>query len=132
MSNKIKWIIKILISISLIGVCVSLFIIFNNIKGKDEKSIDVTIILKDKDNNIYVDDTYHNNSLSLVELLNNNYDVRMEKSVYGYILYDFEEVKTDFKKTYIAIYINDKYSNYGISDIVLKDEMIILFKETII
>ena len=93
MSNKAKWIIKILISISLICICISLFIVFNNLKGKDEKGIDVTIILKDKNNNVCVDDTYHNNDLSLVELLKANYEVRMEKSTYGYILYDFEEIK---------------------------------------
>ena len=132
MSNKAKWIIKILISISLICVCISLFIVFNNLKGKDEKGIDVTIILKDKNNNVCVDDTYHNNDLSLVELLKTNYEVRMEKSTYGYILYDFEEIKTDFKNSYLAIYVNDQYSNYGISGIVLKDDMVILFKETII
>ncbi|MCR4898051.1 MAG: DUF4430 domain-containing protein [Acholeplasmatales bacterium] len=132
MSNKAKWIIKILISISLICICISLFIVFNNLKGKDEKGIDVTIILKDKNNNVCVDDTYHNNDLSLVELLRANYEVRMEKSTYGYILYDFEEIKTDFKNSYLAIYVNDQYSNYGISGIVLKDDMIILFKETII
>jgi hypothetical protein len=132
MSNKVKWIIKILISISLICICISLFIVFNNLKGKDEKGIDVTIILKDKNNNVCVDDTYHNNDLSLVELLKTNYEVRMEKSTYGYILYDFEEIKTDFKNSYLAIYVNDQYSNYGISGIVLKDDMVILFKETII
>lgn len=132
MSNKAKWIIKILISISLICICISLFIVFNNLKGKDEKGIDVTIILKDKNNNVCVDDTYHNNDLSLVELLKTNYEVRMEKSTYGYILYDFEEIKTDFKNSYLAIYVNDQYSNYGISGIVLKDDMVILFKETII
>ena len=132
MSNKAKWIIKILISISLICVCISLFIVFNNLKGKDEKGIDVAIILKDKNNNVCVDDTYHNNDLSLVELLKTNYEVRMEKSTYGYILYDFEEIKTDFKNSYLAIYVNDQYSNYGISGIVLKDDMVILFKETII
>lgn len=132
MSNKTKWIIKILISISLICICISLFIVFNNLKGKDEKGIDVTIILKDKNNNVCVDDTYHNNDLSLVELLKTNYDVRIEKSTYGYIIYDFEEIKTDFKNTYLAIYVNDQYSNYGILGIVLKDDMVILFKETII
>lgn len=132
MSNKTKWIIKILISISLICICISLFIVFNNLKGKDEKGIDVTIILKDKNNNVCVDDTYHNNDLSLVELLKTNYDVRIEKSTYGYIIYDFEEIKTDFKNSYLAIYVNDQYSNYGISGIVLKDDMVILFKETII
>lgn len=132
MSNKTKWIIKILISISLICICISLFIVFNNLKGKDEKGIDVTIILKDKNNNVCVDDTYHNNDLSLVELLKTNYEVRIEKSTYGYIIYDFEEIKTDFKNSYLAIYVNDQYSNYGISGIVLKDDMVILFKETII
>lgn len=132
MSNKTKWIIKILISISLICICISLFIVFNNLKGKDEKGIDVTIILKDKNNNVCVDDTYHNNDLSLVELLKTNYEVRIEKSTYGYILYDFEDIKTDFKNSYLAIYVNDQYSNYGISGIVLKDDMVILFKETII
>ena len=132
MSNKAKWTIKILISITLLGICISAFFIFNHLEGKDEKNIDVTIILKDKEDNIHVNDTYHNNELSLVDLLKDNYVVRMEKQTYGYVIYDFEDIKTDFHNSYLAIYVNDKYSNYGISNIVLKDDMVILFKETIL
>ena len=132
MSNKTKWIIKILISVSLIGMCIAAFIISNNLKGKDEKGIDVTIKLVDKEDNIHVNDTYHNNELSLVDLLKDNYVVRMEKQTYGYVIYDFEDIKTDFHNSYLAIYVNDNYSNYGISNIALKDDMVILFKETIL
>jgi len=41
-----------------------------------------------------------------------------------------ESVITDFKTEYIAIYVNGKYSNKGVSYIVLEDGIKIEFKET--
>ena len=65
-------------------------------------------------------------------MLEKNYKVRTSTSIYGYILLDIDDIKTDFKTTYIAIYVDDNYSNVGISGIVLYDGMRIAFKEMVI
>ena len=67
---------------------------------------------------------------ALFNLLNNNYQIRYETSIYGVTLLDIDSIKTDFRNSYIAIYIDDKYSSYGISSINLYDGMKISLKET--
>ena len=67
---------------------------------------------------------------ALFNLLNNNYQIRYETSIYGVTLLDIDSIKTDFRNSYIAIYIDDKYSNFGISSINLYDGIKISLKET--
>ena len=67
---------------------------------------------------------------ALFDLLNNNYQIRYDTSIYGVRLLDIDSIKTDFRNSYIAIYIDDKYSSYGISSINLYDGMKISLKET--
>ena len=67
---------------------------------------------------------------ALFDLLNNNYQIRYDTSIYGVRLLDIDSIKTDFRNSYIAIYIDDKYSNFGISSINLYDGMKISLKET--
>ena len=69
--------------------------ISNNLKGKDEKGIDVTIILKDKNDNVCVDDTYHNNDLSFrVVFIKNN--IAILESLNGLVVADADI--TDLRK----------------------------------
>ena len=41
-----------------------------------------------------------------------------------------ESVTTDFVTEYIAIYVNGKYSNKGVSYITLENKILIEFRET--
>ena len=43
--------------------------------------------------------------------------------------FDIDDLKTDFSNTYISIYVDNTYSNFGISSIPLYDKENILFKE---
>ncbi len=92
--------------------------------------VEVNIILYDIDNNIIINDKLEGNNKSLFELLDENYKIRYENSTYGVKLLDMESVTTDFKTKYIAIYVNDKYSNKGVSYIALENGIKIEFKET--
>lgn len=129
-----KLIIKIIISIMVIGFAVGAILIFNNLTKpkRIDHNIDVNIILIDKDNNVLVNDNLEGKDKLLKELLEENYDVRIEKKNYGSVIYDFNEVKTDFVTSYISIYVDDKYSNYGIDYIQLYDKIKITFKEMMI
>ena len=68
----------------------------------------------------------------LLDVLNNNYTIRTSMSTYGAVIYDIDDIKTDFNTTYIAIYVDDKYSNVGISYINIYDGMRITFKEMVV
>jgi hypothetical protein len=69
---------------------------------------------------------------TLLEILVEYYDVRCadnnynpttceNSSLFGHVILEIDDVSTDWTNNYIAIYINDVYSTYGIDDIVLED-----------
>ena len=125
-----KLIIKIIISLILIGISIGTFIIVNNINNKRENEANINISLYDiNDELISSKDIVAKKDDKLLDVLNNNYKIRTSESIYGAIIYDIDEIKTDFKNTYIAIYVDDKYSNVGISGIKIYDGMKISFKE---
>ncbi len=127
-----KLIIKILVSWILIGITVGTFFIVNNLRKGDSIGT-VNIKLYDIDEKLISDKNIgYNEDEKLIDLLEKNYKVRTSTSIYGYILLDIDDIKTDFKTTYIAIYVDDNYSNVGISGIVLYDGMRIAFKEMVI
>ena len=126
-----KLIIKILVSLILIGIAIGTFFIINHISNSGSGRINIKVydinetMVSDKDIEFKKDD-------KLIDLLEKNYTIRTSSSTYGLILYDIDSIKTDFTTTYIAIYIDDKYSNYGISSIKLYDGMRISFKEMVV
>ena len=124
-----KIIIKVIVSLILIGIAIGTFFIVDNLrKNSYDGTLNIKVydidekLLSDKDISFKKDD-------KLINILEDNYTIRTSTSTYGYILLDLDELKTDFKTTYIAIYVDDKYSNYGISGIKLYDGMRISFKE---
>ena len=137
-----KLIIKIIIYIVIITLAIIGISLYNQ-KYKNKKpanndttnletiaSISVTIIAYDIDKNKICDDKYDGKNKTLFDILNENYDIRYDETSLGVRLFDFESIKTDFKTEYIAIYVDNKYSNKGISYIELHDGIIIELKET--
>ena len=137
-----KLIIKIIISVVIITLAIIGISLYNQ-KYKNKKpanndttnsetiaSISVTIIAYDIDKNKICDDKYDGKNKTLFDILNENYDIRYDETSLGVRLFDFESIKTDFKTEYIAIYVDNKYSNKGISYIELHDGIIIELKET--
>ena len=107
----------------------------NNSLEKNEIIYNITIILFDYEKEISnrsydLNKDQATKKDALFNLLNNNYQIRYETSIYGVTLLDIDSIKTDFRNSYIAIYIDDKYSNFGISSINLYDGMKISLKET--
>ena len=126
-----KLIIKIIIFLILIGIAIGTFFIVNNISNNESGTLNIKIydindnMLSNKDIDFKKED-------KLIDILNNNYNIRTTNSTYGIVLLDIDDVKTDFKTNYIAIYIDDKYSNYGVSSIKLYNGMRISFKEEMV
>ena len=126
-----KLIIKIIVSLILIGIAIGTFFIINNISSSGSGTLNIKVydinenMVSDKDIEFKKED-------KLIDILENNYQIRTSNSTYGIVLYDIDDIKTDFTTTYIAIYIDDKYSNYGVSGIKLYDGMRISFKEMVV
>lgn len=126
-----KIILKIVIAIILIVLAIVAVKIWKDktTSGNDPEGT-ITVILKDLNDreetrtiDFYEDDTF-------LGLLEKEYTISYKDSSYGAVLYNIDWIKTDFKTTYIAIYIDDKYSTVGVSSIELKDGMTILLLET--
>ena len=128
-----KIILKIVIALLVIGVSIGAVQIWNRTvkKGNDEKG-SITITIKDLSNKEESKTISFKKEDTFLEVLDREYDIRYENGSYGTILYDIDWIKTDFKNTYLAIYIDGKYATVGISSIELVDGMKILFEETVI
>lgn len=126
-----KLIIKIIISLILIGIAIGTFFIVNNISNNESGTLNIKIY-DINDNMLSNKDIDFKREDKLIDILNNNYNIRTTNSTYGIVLLDIDDVKTDFKTNYIAIYIDDKYSNYGVSGIKLYNGMRISFKEEMV
>lgn len=68
---------------------------------------------------------------SLLQLLNNNYELRIDDSYGSTFIYDIDEVKTG-GDTFLAIYVNNEMSMFGVDQIELTDGLIISFRVTMI
>lgn len=67
---------------------------------------------------------------TLFGLLTENFEVTYEEGQFGILLYGVDQIQTDFINTYVALYVNGTYSNYGISSIPLEDGEVYSFRET--
>lgn len=68
---------------------------------------------------------------SLLQLLNNNYELRIDDSYGSTFIYDIDEVKTG-GDTFLAIYVNNEMSMFGVDQIELTDGLIISFRVTMV
>ena len=129
-----KLIIKIALAFLAIAFLITSLVIYNknfkDKKNKDNPNIEVNIVLIDIEGKELLNDFYNGYDKTLFDILNDNYKIRYDESIYGIRLLDFESVKTDFTNTYIAIYVDESYSTKGISYITLYDKIKIEFKET--
>ena len=130
MKNKILQ--NILISFGIIAIAIILIIILKPNNTPDTIG-SFTIILIDENDKEVFNDTYEfNEEDTLWEIIKENYSDGLEYNTtpaYGIQLLSIAGVETDFSSDYISIYINGKYSTYGLSNIKLEDKMIIELKE---
>lgn len=132
---------KLIITISVLVVAVLSFFLSDLFRRNDETGT-ITIIVVDE-----IGDVVHNNTYSFTEedtllgIMEENYAVFCANNQYqadscdtevfmGRVILAIDDVETDWLNTYLAIYINDEYSNYGIDDILLEDGNVYRFEFT--
>ena len=103
---------------------------------------EITIILIDDQGEEVLNDVYQFEAEdTLFEILNENYQVGCANATYdlssectesltGRVILQIEDVVTDWDNTFIAIYINDEYSQFGVDSISLHDQDVIKFEYT--
>ena len=122
-------ILKIVVSILLIATVIIAFVLVNNNKVKNDEIYNVNIVVSSTEETIRNDNYQVKSDVTLFNLLDTNYDIVYDETIYGVRLLGIDTIITDFKSSYIAIYVDNKYSNYGISNIKLYDGIKISFKE---
>ena len=118
----------------MIGICILSFLLVNyynksQVKRAEDGSINVQIIVIDIDSNTLSDKTYSTDNSSLYDLMDANYNLKTEDGTYGKVLLGIDNLITDFNTTYISIYINGDYAQYGISSLQISDGDVFEFKE---
>lgn len=125
---------KIIISVFLVGIIFLTFLYSKsqrNPSSNCEGNVQIILIdqsgkeIKNKTIAFQKDDTFY-------DLLCQNFEVVAEEGMYGMTIYDIDTIHTDFVNSYIAIYVNDQYSNVGVSYIELVDNLVVKFVETIL
>lgn len=92
----------------------------------------ISITVSNELNEIVIDDSFDfTDDDTLLDILIDNYEIGCADSSYnisdtcdsmtGNIVLKINDVETDWDNNYIAIYVNDIYSVYGIESIVLHD-----------
>lgn len=123
--------IKIAIAVVVIAIAVTSVIIYNKSKTPTaDDSGGVTVELVDVDGNVTAKQLEFKEGYTLEQLLSENFVLTYKDDKYGSLLLGIDDIQTDFETTYIAIYINGEYSNYGLSSIKLEEGNTYSFRET--
>jgi len=104
----------------------------------------MTIVVVDEaGNNIHNDEIVYDEADTLFEIMNGEYNLLCannqyqpsscdETPLFGRVIMTIDTVETDWSNNYLAIYINDNYSTYGIDDIPLEDGNEYRFEYTLV
>ena len=122
-------ILKIVVSILLIATVIITLVLANKNEVKKDEIYNVNIVVSNREETIRDDNYQVKSDTTLFNLLDTNYDIVYDETIYGVRLLGIDTIITDFKSSYIAIYVDNKYSSYGISNIKLYDGIKISFKE---
>lgn len=125
--------IKVLITVFFLSLAIGALITSKQIEKKNAVSQDVgtiTIEIVTLDNKVNKREFNYKEGDSVWSIIKENYIVRYSETQTGVWLYDIDDVKTDFTTTYLAIYVDDVYSNYTIDGIKIKDGLVVSLRET--
>ncbi len=125
--------IKVLITVFFLSLAIGALIIAKQVEKKNAVSQDVgtiTIEIVTLDNKVNKREFNYKEGDSVWSIIKENYTVRYSETQTGVWLYDIDDVKTDFTTTYLAIYVDDVYSNYTIDGIKIKDGLVVSLRET--
>ena len=118
----------------MICICIISFVLVqyynkSRVKRSEDGSINVQILVIDIDSKIISDNSYNTDNSSLYDLMANNYELKTEDGTYGKVLLGIDNLITDFDTTYIAIYVNGEYAQFGISSLQISDGDVYEFNE---
>lgn len=130
---------KLIVTALVIGFAAVGFFLSSLLRQNDAEG-DITIVLVDQ-----IGDTVHSQTYTfseddtLFDLLVEHFTIECANMQYqadectdnplmDHVLMTVNGIETDWTNTYIAIYVNDEYSNYGIDDIPLHDGDTIRFQ----
>lgn len=119
------------------------FFFYDNMQAPVEPG-DITIQIVDENDLIISENTYSfDEEDTLLGILDDYYDIACANnnyqpstcnpdSIFGTVILEIDDIKTNWTVDYIAIYINDKYSTFGIDSIVLTDGDVYRFEYTLV
>jgi len=129
---------KILLTTFVLFAAFVLFLIFQNNGAKSEG--EVVIVVHDGTSMISEETFSFDEGDTLFDLLNTHFNLVCANANYqpsnecrdlllgSPVILGIDGVITNWKDRYFAIYVNDKYSNFGVDMIVLNDEDVIRFE----
>ena len=124
MKIKKETVIKIIISLVLVIIgLVILFLLSNKETPNGEIGKIHFILVNSQEEEVYNEYFDFTEDDNLLALLEKHYNIEYKTDIYGSVLYSISPVSTDFKTSFLAIYVNTKFSNQGISNIVLENNM---------
>ncbi len=115
---------KIILTVIAISIAIIVSLLFLN--KNDDITVEVEIINNDQKKSI---ELYIPEDSTFLKEINKIYDITIEDGFLYKI--DFLDLTND-DKAYIAIYINDSYSKYGISNLKLNDKDKVSFIYTVL
>ena len=122
---------KIAVAILVIATAVTSIYIYKQTQNPIADDIGtVTVELVDLAGNVTSQELTFETGDTLLALLTKHYEVNYRDDQYGVVLLGIDQIQTDFTTTYIAIYVNHEYSNYGVSSISLEADTVYSFRET--
>lgn len=126
-----KLLIKIAVAVLVIAIAVTSFFIYRQAQNPvADTEGTVTVELIDLAGETQTKEWNYEPGDTLLDLLSKHYEVNYQEDQYGAVLLGIDQIQTDFITSYIAIYVNNEYSNYGISSILLEEGAVYSFRET--
>ena len=125
-----NWIIKIAVLVVAVAIAVTTVLLFqkNNDPAADAAG-SITVELTDLSGRSERHVLTFSEGDSLESLLQKHFDVVYDQGQYGAVLMGIDFIRTDFKTTYVSIYVNDQYATYGLSGLKPVDGYVYSFRE---
>lgn len=130
---------KLIITLAVVGIAAISFFISDYLRQGDDQGT-ITIVLVDQIGDTISSQTHDfDEDDTLFDILSEHYDIQCADMQYRpttcqdsvlmeHVILTIDDIETDWFNTYIAIYVNDQYSSYGISDIPLEDDAVYRFQ----
>ncbi|MCF7927118.1 MAG: DUF4430 domain-containing protein [Candidatus Izimaplasma sp.] len=130
---------KVIVVIAIFLLATTSFYISHLSRTNNAGTIEIMLV-NQLDETILQENVSFNKNDTLLDVLTRNYTIKCANALYSktvscdevtlnnYVVLEFESVKTNWKDTYIAIYVNGEYSTKGLAHIDLENNMSLRFE----